>query len=307
MPATTPPFRIARFEDGVLEMRVRDLRDQIADLRKDVTGAMSLSDLRMVRLGMIDMDRGWSEMRSLLSRVLKLPAPALEIENAMVILWSTAVTSDGRGDYVARALGTLVRPAHLESFALRGSLLTNEGVERLQEFLTGIAHLDLTENDLGDAALSRIARWPGTAPSLRSLRFDQNKLTARGITALAEAELPELATLSLRNCNLGGACVRRLLAGSLPNVTELSLGANPLGDDGAEAIAESEGAGRFERLELAACGITDAGARRLANAPQLRSIGGLDLRGNRYGDLGRKMLHDRFGERVRTGPMRPGH
>lgn len=301
MAVPPPGFRIAAFHDGVLEMRIQDLRSQHAALRADVAAAAALPGLRIARLAMVDMDRGWSELPGLLERVLALPISSLEIENAMLIQWSIAVTTVGRGDYVARALATLERPARIEAFALRGSLLGDAGLERLETFVAGIAQLDLAENELGDAGLATVAGWPECAP-LRALRFDRNRPTARGVAAVAA--LRALESLELRNCRLGAASVRRLGESMPPDLTRLALGANPLGDEGAEIVAESEWSGHLERLDLSACGITDAGARLLANTPLLRAIGELDLRGNRIDDLGRKLLHDRFGERVLTGRMR---
>ena len=298
-------FRRATLEDGTLFLRVDDLRAQSRDVTADLRQAARIERLEMVKLNFLYNDSAWKDLPALFRRIFRtLPRiGGLAIADAVVVRWSNPVQADPRGDYVARALGQVERPAALTELMLVDSMLTGDGFERLEPFVAGIASLDVSGNDLHDAALRQLISWKKGTAALERLRFDDNSLTARGVHALVnDGSFPRLAELGLVKCGLGAASVRRITDGSLDAITALALSRNPIGDEGARVLAESEWCSRLERLELAGCSIGDSGAKALANAPALRSIGRLDLRGNGMTDRGRKVLHDRFRDRVLTEP-----
>lgn len=289
--------------DGVLELRVENLAARIRDVNADLREAKRLGGIHTAKLVLRDNDVGWRELPGLFRRIFRLlRVRALHVENAVSIVWSNPVQAEPRGAYVTRALLRVERPAALEELAIRSSGLSSTGFEYLEAFLPGIAILDVSDNELDGAALGRLASWAGASASLQELRFSGNKPTARGIQALAnDGRFPMLARLDLSACELGGASVRRLVEGTLPAVTDLSLAKNAFGDEGASEIGDAPWTERLARLDVSACGIGESGAHALANSPHLRSIGWLDVRGNALGDRGHKLLRDRFGDRVLVG------
>lgn len=298
-------LRRATVEDATLVLRVDDLQAQVREVNADLRVAAGIRPLTTVRLNLLYNDSGWRELPALFRRFFRLlpEVSALHVEDAFDIRFSNPVDADPRGDYVARSLGQVDRPARVTELALRESMLTGDGFERLEPFVLGIGSLDVRGNDLHDVALRLLSSWKDGMRSLERLRIDDNSLTARGIHALAnDGRFPKLAELGLSKCGLGATSVRRLTEGALDAVTELALSDNAIGDEGAQVLAGAEWAARLERLELARCSIGDTGARALANAPGLQSIGLLDLRGNGMTDRGRKRLHDRFGARALTEP-----
>lgn len=297
-------MQLGSIQDGVLELRVENLAARIRDVNGDLREAKTLGGVHTARLVLRDNDTGWRELPGLFRGILRLlPVRALHVDDAVHIVYSLVPPlKEPRGAYVARALQRVDRPAKLEELAIRSSLLSATGFEYLESFLTGIAVLDVSDNALEGDALARLASWAGASASLQGLRFAGNRPTARGIHALAnDGRFPVLARLDLSSCELGGASARRLVEGTLPAVTELSLAKNALGDEGAAAIGESPWSERLARLDVSACGIGETGAHALANSPHLRSIGWLDLRGNALGERGQKLLRDRFGDRVLVG------
>lgn len=302
MARSVAALRMATLDEGVLVLRVEDLAAQIRDVNADLEETARAGGAHTARLHLLNNDRGWRDLPGLVRRIFRLlRVRALHVDDALDIRFGVAAMAEPRGDHVARALGQVERPAHVEELALRSSMLTGGGFERLEPFVRGLSRLDVSGNYLEDVALRLLSTWPAAA-SLEALHFAGNKPTARGIHALASGgDFPGLARLDLSSCKLGAASVRRLTDGALPALTELSLAKNPCGDEGAAALAEAPWSERLARLDLSACGIADAGARLLSNSPHLRSIGLLDLRGNALGDRGRKRLHDRFGVRVLIG------
>ena len=106
-------------------------------------------------------------------------------------------------------------------------------------WLVSVRGLDLEQNDLGDADLSKLAVSPHLG-RLESLLLWNNRAGDVGTAALARAELPALTRLDLSN--------------------------NQIGDAGTVALAMSPLLGRLRVLDLTGNGIGDAGAAALALA-----------------------------------------
>lgn len=113
-------------------------------------------------------------------------------------------------------------------------------------FLRRLAGLGLLENGLGDERLARLVASPHVA-TLRSLRIEDNQITALGVEALVG--LP-LRALVLRNNQIGSAGAAALAG--MTELVELDLGRNPIGDVGALALVASPS---LKRLRVTGCGI----------------------------------------------------
>lgn len=88
-------------------------------------------------------------------------------------------------------------------------------------------------------------------------------------TALATAlRRSNLVTLSLSMCGIDGAAAARLGRALHGNTTAqtLDLGWNPIGDEGASALAATLPSTRVSRLDLRACSLSDATAQKLCAA-----------------------------------------
>lgn len=79
---------------------------------------------------------------------------------------------------------------------------------------------------------------------------------------------PTLTRLSLADAGLGPHGVQAL-AEVLPDLVELDLSGNAIGDEGARTLAASTALGNLEHLRLTGTGIGPVGARALLDAPGL--------------------------------------
>lgn len=100
--------------------------------------------------------------------------------------------------------------------------------------------LDLRYSRIGNDGLAALATSPGFC-GVRCLRLQHNKLTAKSMSALH----------------------------SFTKLTELDLRYNTIGEDGARALLAAPFIGSLQRLLLHRSDATDAGAKLLAQSPQL--------------------------------------
>ncbi|MCG8587362.1 MAG: TIGR02996 domain-containing protein [Pirellulales bacterium] len=122
------------------------------------------------------------------------------------------------------------------------------------------------------------------------LDLRSNLLEDEGVLTLTEIELPALKYLSLDFNNLGPDAAAALAAWpSLGNVEHLSLSVNSLGDVGVQRLMNSAFLGSIKRLDLASNRIAARGVRHLAKAtvPALRE---LNLRSNSIDESGMRSL-----------------
>jgi uncharacterized protein (TIGR02996 family) len=126
-------------------------------------------------------------------------------------------------------------------------------------YLGALRGLGLYRNNLGDAGVEALAtaRW---LSGVVVLELGENGFSTRGAVALAGA--PSFRPV-------------RLL-----------LGANPIGDEGAGALASSLVLARLTTLWLDRCNLGPVAARALAESPHLGSLRSLHLEGNDLGDAG---------------------
>lgn len=139
---------------------------------------------------------------------------------------------------------------------------------------------------------------PHTA-NIHTLTLSECRMDPDNAKRLFESPyLPKLRVLDLHDNRLDVTSAQ-VLATRGGTFERLALAENPIGTDGARALAQSESLVVAD-LDLANCGIEPEGAAALAEASWADSITSLDLHGNRIGKgVARGALRVRFGSRVK--------
>jgi hypothetical protein len=159
-------------------------------------------------------------------------------------------------------------------------------------------------NDLTLAGLRAFLASPFLS-GLQILRLSFNDALGDPVAELVAAcpALSGLLSLKMSFCDVGDAGVRALAASHyLTNLRVLKLwnhGPHRLGDAGAKAMADSPNVRRLVALRLTGNGIGDAGAIALAESPHLGDLMFLLIGNNAYGPIGAEALERRFGTRIR--------
>jgi hypothetical protein len=218
---------------------------------------------------------------------------------------------DVSGSSLGRDAPSIVRPG-LHSLAAARCELGPDGISGLVTGFGGndLESLDLRHNRLGPAGIAALARR-GPFPALGRLDLGFNDGDDAGFAGLATGAFPTVRVLGLRANRLNA-----VPAGPSPStaVEDLDLSVNPLGDDGAAAVAR--GFPNLTRLDFGNTALTDDGLRRLLPAlpsglrvfslawnplgdaaafalagwPGLARLESLDLTGTRVGPRGAKAL-----------------
>ena len=137
---------------------------------------------------------------------------------------------------------------------------------------------------------------------LRRLRIASPAVYADSVCRLTGATwFGRLTELHLAGEWFPGAFAH-LLAALPTGLRVLALPGGGIEDAEVQAIAECPHLSSLRRLDLSMCAIQEAGALALARSPYLENLRSLDLRGNHFGDRGRAVLRERFGERVDLSP-----
>lgn len=123
-------------------------------------------------------------------------------------------------------------------------------------FWPAIQHLEVRRCALGDAGLRDLIN--GGPSRLKTLRLDNNDITAVGIRSLAESRL-------------------------LRTLTALGLWGNEIGDAGLSALARSPNAKQLRKLDLFGCKFGAEGMQALAASPNLARLLELHIGGNNLG------------------------
>jgi uncharacterized protein (TIGR02996 family) len=209
----------------------------------------------------------------------------------------------------ARLLAESPNLAGLTSLRLRGCEVGPAGAAALagSPHLARLEALDLTGNWIADEGLAALADSPHLA-NLTDLRVQANRIGRGGVEALAAARHWRLARLSLGTNPLGNEGVRLLTAS--PNVgrlTWLQLGANHIveGPAAAAAVAESPQLARLTTLIWYNSSMGDDGARALAASPHLSHLVELALTSHGIKDAGAQaLLHSPHLTRLRRVDLR---
>jgi uncharacterized protein (TIGR02996 family) len=195
------------------------------------------------------------------------------------------------GDEGARALARSPHLGALTSLALGHDDLGLEGARALarSEELGSLESLALAGNRLGDEGAAALAG--SRLVRLQRLILRDNGLGDAGARALAGTSLP-LEHLDLGNTSRETALRNRIradgvaqIAQSLGQLRHLNLEFNPIGDEGALALARSPRLGRLRHLDLMGCGLGSRGIAALAGS-ELSELEVLVLKQNALGEEG---------------------
>lgn len=226
------------------------------------------------------------------------------------------------GEPLARAVARSEHLAGLKYLTLKRNRFGDEAAEQLARspHLVNLEELDLSENDIGETGARALAASPHLG-KLRRLEVRDNRLGPAGAEAVAGSDrltalhqlglshnevgsprlhtlgrahdLLRVAVLDLSANGLTATGLRVILerprSGALDGVrvTDLDLSYNEaLGDAGARVLANTPNLVNLTSLRLANCGIGDDGARALANSPHLNRVEALDVENNPITDNG---------------------
>jgi uncharacterized protein (TIGR02996 family) len=136
------------------------------------------------------------------------------------------------------------------------------------------------------------------AVSIRRLILSGNHIDPDNARKLGESpHLRGLVELDVSDNRIDAAGAVAIV--QLGNLRKLSLSANPIGDDGARALAKADL--QVADLDLSYTSIGEIGARALADASWADSIRSINLRGNKLGKgAPRAALRARFGARLKA-------
>lgn len=152
-----------------------------------------------------------------------------------------------------------------------------------------LTSLDLSENRVGDQGMRFLAD-SSMLSELRALDLTRNDVHGDGLAAFSDApHLGALEHLSLAHNAITGRGLALGDDGGLPALRALDLSRNPLGDEGAAALARAltaRTAPPLHTLKLDACGLTGEGIRRLLSHPWAAHLEHLSLSHNGLGDEG---------------------
>ncbi len=145
-----------------------------------------------------------------------------------------------------------------------------------------ITELELTELD--EDSIGELAKAPWLA-RVRKLLLRGPIGDAGFETLLRSKHLGELAALNLSSSELSGEALGALGA-KLPSLGHLVLTNNPIGDDGARALAGWKHLGGLRALYLTACELSEEGIAALLSPGKLTSLEKWTLAQNELGDAG---------------------
>ena len=212
----------------------------------------------------------------------------------------------------ARSGQTLLRAEpmrQVRALTLSHNHMTARGARVLADAapLAQLSALHILSNPIQDQGAQALAQAPCLA-RLRQLTLRQCGLTDAAADALTQALAhahahahahaqdatragppPGLHALDLSWNAIRGPAAAALVARQ-PQLQALSLGANPLGDEGVMALLDALGEGSLRELSLVRVGLTDRGAAALAASPKLATLQGLWLGDNAISPRGAAAL-----------------
>ncbi|KAI9147707.1 Protein NLRC3 [Paramyrothecium foliicola] len=198
------------------------------------------------------------------------------------------------GPVGAEAIARFVReyPERMDTWYLAGNCIDAPSLTVLVDALVtspAVTNVWLKRNPLGPGAAHDIFRLITGTKNLRTLDLDQTELGNRGaadlFNELAAYTGPEGSKLPLRNIYLNGngisteaaAAIGSFLRSPHCGLTSLYMSMNPLGNEGAQALALAlQEAPHLTRLSLQSVGVSTEGAVALCEAlvahPNLRML-----------------------------------
>ena len=232
------------------------------------------------------------------------PVETQHLAQALCVNTSVDLSDNPLGDEGAKALA---------------EMLGGNGAESSGTVNTTLEHVDLGHCSIGPVGAQHLAQALCVNTSVKTLKLSDNPLDDEGAKALAEmlggngAESSgtvnnTLEHVHLSRCRMGPVGAQHLAHALRLNtsVKTLKLFNNPLGDEGAKALAEmlggngAESSGTvnntLEHVHLSRCRMGPVGAQHLAHALRLNtSVKTLKLFNNPLGDEGAKALAEMLG------------
>lgn len=200
---------------------------------------------------------------------------------------------------VERLMACIVAKESITSLYLMGAKLGAKGTTVIADNLvaSGITHLDISCDDMGDEGCIAIARAWEAGAKLTDLTLvnDNGPIKVEGAKALARAltNLQKAGTCCLFNLNLSGNRIGAEGAKAIANALgefpkELDIKDNLIGDKAIPAIAEALGSGRSHLtfLDLIQNDLTKAAAAVLAPSFRTSKVECLHLHWNEIGTEG---------------------
>ncbi|KAJ4255554.1 hypothetical protein NW762_009551 [Fusarium torreyae] len=173
-------------------------------------------------------------------------------------------------------------PNRMDTWYLAGNCIDGPSFKILVDAMVeseAITNIWLKRNPLGADASEDVYRLITGVKNLRTLDLDQTQLGDRGVAdvfnRLAGHEMPEGVELSLKHIYLNGngisteaaKAIGKFLMSPHCGLTSIYMSSNPLGDDGAEALAQAlPKAPYLARLLLQSVGVSTKGAVALCKA-----------------------------------------
>jgi uncharacterized protein (TIGR02996 family) len=213
--------------------------------------------------------------------------------------------------------------ASLNRLRLQHGQMGPEGAKSLagSSHLGNLVHLDLSHNRIGPTGVTALLQGAAPLDRLETLELDSNGIGTPGAgEVLASSRLRKLHTLRLSGNQIVGSELQALSGVRPPPLLRsVSLGYNPIGpegarhiatlpafsglealdldwpfarigDEGARALAGSDGLTALTHLRLEGNDITGAGAEALTTAHYFRNLKTLSLTANHIGDDGARVL-----------------
>ncbi|KAF5024924.1 hypothetical protein F66182_3008 [Fusarium sp. NRRL 66182] len=173
-------------------------------------------------------------------------------------------------------------PDRMDTWYLAGNCIDGPSLKVLVDAMIkseAVTNIWLKRNPLGADAAEDVYRLVTRVRNLRTLDLDQTQLGDRGVAdlfnRLAAHEMPEGAKLPLKHIYLNGngitteaaKAIGKFLMSPHCGLTSIYMSSNPLGDDGAEALAQAlHKAPYLARLLLQSVGVSTKGAIALCKA-----------------------------------------
>jgi uncharacterized protein (TIGR02996 family) len=251
----------------------------------------------------------WSCPRGLLS--VAVPLESLRSQAMSLVAgtetwaWVEEVFLLGAGDSEVARLRRCVLLEQIAALGLRRCALGPAGAGALGQWplLGRLDWLDLGQTALGDAGLAVLARSEFLG-QLRRLDLDGCRLRGPGLVRLAAAGPARLERLLLWGNPLGDEGARALAgANPFPRLRALDLRGNQIGNAGAASLAGWPGLAGLRELNLADNHLGSGAAFALAESPHLDRVESLVLWGNPINPDGAARLRDRFGPRVHVSTL----
>ncbi len=183
----------------------------------------------------------------------------------------------GLGSGVVGVLADGLATEGLRTLDLSMNNLAAEGARALSQLpaLTGVESLYLARNGLGG---SEQLELPEALDEVRALHLESNWIEDEAFAAWWErAQLPNLDVLYLWENFIGPKSVTAIARLAPPSLRALVLTGNPVGDEGALALANSEALGSLETLNLSGCKIGVEASRAILESLHLPSLSSLLL------------------------------